>query len=230
VVAAPFNGYIAGAHFRAGDRVEEGALLCSLDDRDLLQERLNWLSKGNQYRRQYQDALAKYNRVEVKVLGAQLDQVAAELSLVEERLARTKLRAPFAGLLVSGDLSTRLGGSVELGEVLFEITPLEGYRVILEVDERRIVDVRPGQTGKVLLSALPGSPFPFVVEKVTPIATAREGLNFFRVEAVLQNGAEFLRPGMEGVGKIDIDQRLLVSIWTRDLVEWVRLFLWKWWP
>lgn len=230
VVSAPFNGYIAGAAFRAGDRVEKGALLCTLDDRDLRQERLNWLSKGNQYQRQYQDAEAKHNRVEVKILEAQLNQAAAELALVEEKLTRTKIRAPFAGLLVSGDLSTRLGGFVEQGEVLYELTPLEGYRVILEVDERRIVEVTPGQTGKVLLAALPRSPFPFVVEKVTPIATAKEGRNFFRVEAALQNSAEILRPGMEGVGKIDIDRRLLVAIWTRDLGEWLRLFLWKWWP
>ena len=39
-----------------------------------------------------------------------------------------------------------------------------------------------------------------------------------------------LRPAMEGVGKIEIDRRRLVWIWTREAVDWVRLKLWAWLP
>ena len=39
-----------------------------------------------------------------------------------------------------------------------------------------------------------------------------------------------LRPGMEGVGKIDIDERKLVWIWTHSFTDWVRLWLWSWMP
>jgi len=35
-----------------------------------------------------------------------------------------------------------------------------------------------------------------------------------------------MRPGMEGVAKISIDRRHLVWIWTRRLVNWVRMKLW----
>ena len=48
----------------------------------------------------------------------------------------------------------------------------------------------------------------------------------FRVEAKLQQGAERLRPGMEGVAKITAGNRKLIWIWTRYLVDWVRLELW----
>ena len=61
--------------------------------------------------------------------------------------------------------------------------PPDAYRVILEVDERRIADVKTGQHGHMILSALPNDSFGFVVEKITPISTAEEGLNYFRVEA-----------------------------------------------
>ena len=50
------------------------------------------------------------------------------------------------------------------------------------------------------------------------------------VEAALEQGSPALRPGMEGVGKIAVDQRLFVAIWTRPVFEWFRLKLWSWWP
>jgi hypothetical protein len=35
---------------------------------------------------------------------------------------------------------------------------------------------------------------------------------------------------MEGVAKIAVDERLLVTIWTRSALDWARLALWTWWP
>jgi hypothetical protein len=230
VVAAPFNGYIREAEVRAGDVVEARTLMCSLDDRDLRLERLNWLSQRSQLLRRHQEALAKHNWAEVNIIKAQLDQAEAQLSLVESKLKRTRIHAPFDGIVLSGDLSQMLGGFVEQGKVLFEVAPLNAYRVIMEVDERRIADVHIGQHGTLVLSALPNDRFDFFIEKITPISTAREGRNYFRVEGHLNTVSERLRPGMEGIGKIYIDHRKLISIWSRNLVEWIRLRIWSWWP
>jgi hypothetical protein len=230
VIVVPFDGYIDQAPARAGDLVEEGALLSALDERDLRLEKLAKESKHRQLENRYQEALAKHDRAEAAIIRTQLEQLQAELDLLASRLERTRLTAPFAGLIVSGDLSQRLGGAVRQGEVLFEITPLDLYRVILKVDERRIADVVVGQEGDLVLSSLPQKTFPFTVDKVTSIATAEDGRNYFRVEAHLAAVDESLRPGMEGIGKIGVDRRRLVGTWSRDLREWVRLTLWKWLP
>jgi len=68
------------------------------------------------------------------------------------------------------------------------------------------------------------------VEKITPVSTAREGRNYFRVEARLDRMPDRLRPGLEGIGKIEVDRRRLVWIWLRPVVDWVRLTLWTWLP
>lgn len=230
VLAAPFNGYIREAPVRAGDIVAKDEKICSLDDRELRLERLNWLGQRSQYQRQYMEALANHERAQMQIINAQLEQANAQLQLVEGRLERTVLRAPFKALVVNGDLSQQLGGLVQQGETLFEIAPLEEYRLILKVDERRIGDVRVGQAGRLLLTSLPAEYYDFTVERITSIPTAEEGRNFFRVEAQLAKISPRLRPGMEGVGKISIDRRKFVSIWTRDFVEWLRLWLWSWWP
>jgi hypothetical protein len=36
-----------------------------------------------------------------------------------------------------------------------------------------------------------------------------------------------LRPGMEGVAKIDIGRRRLIWIWTHSLFDWLRVWTWQ---
>lgn len=229
-IVVPFDGYIDSAARRAGDVVRQGEVLCALDERDLHLEKLAKVSNQRQMERQYQEAVATRDRAQAAIIKAQVEQLQAEIDLIDNRLGRTRLRAPFDGLLVSGDLSQRMGGAVTQGEVLFELTPLNAYRVILKVDERRIGDVMEGQEGSLFLSSLPNRRYPFKVEKITPLTTAEGGRNYFRVEATLHEIDGSLRPGMEGVGKIYIDRRKLISIWTREFVDWFRISAWSWLP
>jgi RND family efflux transporter MFP subunit len=227
---APFEGYVAEAQVRAGDMVKEGQVLATLDDKDLQLEAVRWESDREQARQKYRDSLVKHDRTAAGILSAQLGQAEAQLALVQEKLARTRITAPFDGIVVSGDLSQMLGSPVEQGRVLFEIAPLDAYRVILQVDDRDILQVEPGQAGRLALSGMAGSTLDFTVTKVTPVSTAEEGRNFFRVEARLAAGHPPLRPGMEGVGKIMIGQRKLLWILTHTLVDWLRLAFWTWLP
>src|SRR3990170_273161 len=229
-VSAPFVGYVAEAPARAGDVVKRGQLLATLDDRELRLSRLKWLSQQEQLTRQYHQAMAVRNAPAVGILAAQIDQAKAEVALLDYNLAHTRLTAPFDGMVVAGDLSQALAAPVERGQALFEIAPLDAYRVVLQVSVRDVAYVRPAQRGTLVLTGTPGEPLPFVVETITPVSTAREGHNYFRVEARLDRRLERLRPGMEGVGKIEIDRRLYVWIWTRQVVDWIRLELWKWLP
>jgi multidrug resistance efflux pump len=229
-VVSPFNGYVKEAAVRSGDLVKKGTVLCSLDARDLHLERDKLLNQQTQYLRQRQEAIAASDRAKANIISSQLDQATAQLNLVHSQLKRTSLAAPFEGIVVAGDLSQRIDGSVEQGEVLFEIAPLNSYRVILQVDEYRIADVKLRQRGILVLPALMDRNFEFEVEKITPISTQKEGKNFFRVEAKLLVSSEVLRPGMEGIGKISVDRRRLIAIWTRDLIDWLRMKVWYWWP
>ena len=227
---APFNGFIKEALVRAGDVVREGQLLATLDDRDLQLERLRWLSQTEQFVKQRDQALAKPDAAGLQIANAQIGQARAQLALLDDHLSRTRVLAPFDGSVVAGDLNQSLGAPVERGQVLFEIAPLADYRVVLQVDERDIADVAVPQRGELLLTAWPSDSVPFTVETITPVATARDGRNYFKVEAKLDQIPDRLRPGMEGVGKVVAGRRLLVWIWTRQAVDWVRLTLWAWLP
>ena len=114
------------------------------------------------------------------------------------------------------------------GEVLFEVAPLDSYRLYLKVDESDIVYVAPGQHGSLVLSSLPDDSFEFTVAQVTPVSVAEEGKNTFRVEARLEDAKLQLRPGVQGVAKIETGRQRLIWIWTHDALDWMRLKLWSW--
>jgi len=230
-LSAPIAGFVKEAPLRAGDTVRDGQVIGRLDDRDLRLEQVKLLSQRQQLDKQYREALGKRERAQAQIVSAQIAQAEAQLALVEEQLARTSLIAPFDGLIVSGDLSQKLGSPVERGQVLFEVAPLDAYRVALHVDERDIAYVLEGQRGELTVASMPQARFPFTVRRVTPVNTAKEGRNLFRVEAGLEGDAgSRLRPGMKGIGKIGVEERKLVWIWTRGVVDWLRLQIWSWSP
>ena len=230
-IAVPIAGYIVDAEARAGDIVKQGDLLFTLDDRDLRLERLKWKGQKLKSQREYSEAQADYNRAKAQIITAQISQADAEIALLDEQLARTRVVAPFDSFIVSGDLSQSLGAPVERGDVLFELAPLNSYRVILEVDERDIADLAVNQTGKLVLTSAPEDILIISVEKITPLSSAEEGRNYFRVEAKLDSEVTALfRPGMEGVGKVDIEERKLIWVWTYKITHWIRMFFWSWWP
>ena len=229
--AAPFNGFIARSMARAGDLVQEGQVLAMLDDRDLRLDRAKAAAELQQVDRQYRKALAGHERAEMNLLGAQFRQAEAALRLIDYKLERIAITAPLAGVLVSGDVSQLVGSPVEEGKVLFEVAPADDFRVVLNVAEGDISHVQPGQQGRFAPTGLAGETVPFTVTKLTSVTAARDGQNTFRVEAELAPEArEVLRPGMEGVAKVDVDRRSLAGIWLRPVIGWMRLFAWEWLP
>jgi multidrug resistance efflux pump len=229
-VTVPFEGYLDEADVKAGALVEEGQVMAQLNERDLNLERSKWASQLAQHQLENRKAMAEGDTAAASILQEQAHQAQAQLRLLDEQLARTKITAPFSGLVVSGDLSQSLGTPLEKGQVLFEIAPLDSYRVILQVDETEINVIMPGQQGELILSAMPETPLTFTVKTVTPVTLAEEGRSFFKVEASLDKLSQRIRPGMEGYGKIFIDRRRLIWIWTHDLITWMRLKMWSWLP
>ena len=230
VIVAPQEGHIATALVRAGDLVKEGDLLATLDDKELRLEQRKWQSQHGQLLKEYRQALAGFDRAEIAILKAKRLQTEAQLQLVKQQLERTSLIAPFSGLVVKGDLSQSLGSPVERGEVLYEVAPIDKYRVILKVDDRDIGLISIGQQGQLRLAGAPDQLIGIQVDRVTPVSTIEEGQNYFRVEAVMATDSDLLRPGMEGVTQIEIGQAKKLWIWTRRIVEWLRMLTWTWVP
>ncbi|MEO8545526.1 MAG: HlyD family efflux transporter periplasmic adaptor subunit [Burkholderiaceae bacterium] len=229
VIPAPFDGFIASASVKAGLVVKKGQTLATLDQRQTQLDVRRWTAEESQHESRYRDALTKHDRAAAAMSRAQLQQAQAQRALAEDRLGKALLIAPFDAFVVSGDLSQQIGSPVEQGKVLFELAPLDSYRVVVKVDERDIRAVKVGQSGTLVLSGLTESRLPFRVENIS-VPQAGDGRNVFRVEAQLKEAGTALRPGMQGVAKILVGERSLLWIWTHSAWDWLRLQAWKWSP
>ncbi len=227
MLVAPQSGYVVRAEARAGDLVTKDQLIALLDDRDLQLEYQKLQSGKNKVEKEYQDALAKWDRTELSILRTKVEQFDAELRLVKSNLLHTKLHAPFNGIVVSGDLSQSLGAPVEIGQILFEIAPLDSYRVIIEVDEHDMANIEVGKSGKLVITAFPQQVFAITTRQIVPMADASGGRNYFRVEATLDEPSKQLLPGMHGVAKIEAGSHKLLWIWTHSAVDRLRLWAWS---
>ena len=228
IVAASLDGFVASSRFGAGDQVKAGDVLATLDDKDLQLELVKLASEHQKHEREHREAMAEENRVQVRISGALIAQTEAQMELVREQLSRTRILAPFDGVIIDGDLSQSLGSPVERGETLFKVAPLSGYRIMLKVDERDIAYVEKAQYGTLMLSSLPGKRLPLQIEKITAVAETEKGYNAFRVKASLRENDVELRPGMQGIGKIEVGKATMLWIWTHEMIDWLRIRLWSW--
>ncbi len=229
-IAAPVGGYIATAEKRAGDIVKAGDLIATLDDKDLKLEAIKLTGQRQELQREYRSSLATHDRSKVSILNARIKQADARLELVSEQISRLSLKAPIDGVIIEGDLTQSIGSPVSHGDVLYKISPLNDYRVVLNVDESEISQIEHGQTGQLALSALPDKKLDITVSKITPISSSSNGRTFFRVEAKLNGDYKQLQPGMEGIGKIYVGDRSLAWIITHKVMDRIRLSLWYLWP
>ena len=132
-LVVPFDGYITEATARPGDRVAAGTVLARLDDRELKLQKLDLEGKIGETRRQIDEAIGVRDVAKANILTARREAYEAELAVVVDNLTRTSLTAPFESFVVSGDKTQSIGAPVHRGDVAYDISPLDGFRVELQV-------------------------------------------------------------------------------------------------
>jgi multidrug resistance efflux pump len=227
-LTAPSDGFLNRAYARPGETVKAGQVLIELAEQDLQIERRRWAAEVAQHDDAYGAALARADRAQLVVEHAKSAEARAQLDLIDQQLARTKIVAPFDGIVLEGDLTQSLGAPVQRGETLLKLAPNDKLRLIVEADERDIGLIAPGALGTFAPAALPSMRVRFRIDRITPMALTADGRNYFEVEAALGAYDAALRPGLRGIAKIDAGKRSKAWIWTHRVVEWLRLKLWAW--
>ena len=227
VVAAPFDGFIQAVHVRPGEPLErDKTLMVELETSEL--RSLLAMRRAEQRSHEKDAALARRDNklAESQVAEAKVEQADAECRLLEEKISHAKIFSPLTGVTLSGDWNKKIGAPVKQGDPLFEIAPLNDMEADLYIPEEDISDIREGQEGELAAAGRPDAKVRFRVVRITPMAELVKQKNVFRVQVKLVDPPDWLRPGIEGVAKVDVDERLLVEIWTRRALNWVRMKLW----
>lgn len=223
---APFEGFIARAGVRPGDLVRAGQTLLALDARDLSIQKAETLAEIRRHDAEAELAEANGELAELRVARAQRNQAQARLDFFEYQLMRSEVKAPFDGVVVQGDLRERIGAPVKQGEVLLQVSELDGLYVEIRLSERDIDLIGDFRSGQVVFSSRPDLQFPFSVEMISPSAQADGDGNAFTIRARLVEDAEWLRPGMSGVARLDAGNRTLAWRATHRIIDFIRMRLW----
>ncbi len=225
---APFEGYIEDVFVKVGEKVNEGDLLLTFDTGDLLLEESAAIGNRHRYTREAEKARAENTLAEMNIALAMAEQAQARLDLARYHLKRAELKAPFSGIVVEGDLEKMLGASVKKGDVLLKVSRIETMYTELEVNERDIHELAEGATGEIAFISQPQLSFPITIERIEPVALAKkETGNVFLVRGLSSEGlAEWWRPGMSGVSKINAGKRNIFWILTHRTADFIRMRLW----
>ena len=227
-IAAPVEGIVLslGPGVEPGATVKAGDVLLELDTRELRLTLASAQARRVQGERQLANAMKESKAGEAQMAQAAIDKARAEERLAERRIELSRVVAPIDGVILSGELKDKVGVAVKPGDALLQVGSLQGLTVVARVDERDVGLIEAGGGGFVRTRSRPDLDVPVKIRSIVPLATAHEGKNEFEVRAVPSDVPVWMRPGMEGVARLDAGRRTLLWIGTRRIVDTVRLWLW----
>ncbi len=144
---AEVSAKVIAIHFREGQRVTAGQLLVSLDDQELQAEynKLKYteqLNKANEQRRSRLLEEQAISQEEYDVALTTLNTSRAELELVEARLAKYKIYAPFDGKI--GLRQVSVGSYVNTGNIIARIYKINPVKIDFSIPSRYLNDINVG--------------------------------------------------------------------------------------
>ena len=228
VVTAPFNGEILKINVKNGQKIEKGQVLFKLDATEMRLQKNSLLAKKLEAQKKAAVALREGEAAEEQIARAEAKGIDAEITLTDYFLSQSDVLAPIGGTVLGEDLNKREFSVIELGNPLLEIVDDSKLRIILFIPEDQIADVSKGKTGELAAAGYPDKKIKFRVLDIENIARVVAGKNVFKVKAEFLDGGnlDWLKPGMEGVARVNVEERLHVWIWTRKAINWLRMKLW----
>ena len=232
-VSVPFDALIAGVPegIESGAVVKAGQVLAVLDTTELKLQRLDAANQLSEASKRADAALASGKLDEYAQTVPQITQYQSKIDLYDLLIKKATVTAPIDGAIIEGDLREMIGASVKLGQAMYTIAPIDRMIVVAQVSDKDIALLRDSgediTTGDVATKARPGDRFPVTLDRIVPLATPdADRRNAFEVRARLDETADWMRPGMEGLVKFNTGKRSLLDIGTRRIRDTLRLWLW----
>jgi membrane fusion protein (multidrug efflux system) len=197
VVRPEISGRIERLGFAEGTTVPKGQVIVALDDAvpaaELAQARANLALAESTYNRTQELEREKFVSATAKDQALNSLRVAqANVQLAEARLARTKIVAPFAGII--GIRQVSVGDYVKEGQDLVTLEDVSSLKVDFRLPEQLLAVLKPGQTVEIASDALPGRKYTAVLDAIDPLVDQNGRAVLLR--ARLRNTDGQLRPGM----------------------------------
>lgn len=196
-VVSEIDGAILSLPFQEGAAIARGGLIAQLDTAQLAAE----VHRAEALRDQN---LASYQRIKAVVdqaaaapqdlddAAATLKVAEANLALARARFAKTRITAPFNGILGARRVSP--GAFLRAGQEITVLAKVDELRVIFSAPERYLGQLKRGAEVAVATIAFPGRALSGQIEVIEPVLD--EVTRSARIIARVKNPGGDFRPGM----------------------------------
>ncbi|MDZ7626032.1 MAG: efflux RND transporter periplasmic adaptor subunit [Ignavibacteriaceae bacterium] len=207
-VVSEINASVVDIPFKEGSHIMKGELIAQLDDSQLAAE----VARAEAL---YSQSLATYNRVK-KVVDqnagtpqdlddalASLKVAEANLKLAEAALSKTRIVAPFSGMIGSRQVS--VGSFLRTGDAITELANLNEIRINFSAPERFLSELKRGSEVIVYSPVYPGHEVKGIILAIEPIIDS--DTRTVRIVARVQNPGQKFRPGMSANVSVILSKR-----------------------
>jgi len=208
VIRPEIAGLLDAIHFEEGEAVKKGALLFSLDDEILSAEVADATAALELAKRNYARSKQLYSRqvgterTRDEALAA-MQSGEAKLALARARLNKTKIRAPFSGIVGFREVSA--GAYVSAGTDLVRLVKTDPIEIDFRVPERFLPVLAKGQEITARVDAFPDREFRGEVHALDNVVDVNG--RSIRVRARIPNPEGLLRPGLFARVKLVTESR-----------------------
>jgi RND family efflux transporter MFP subunit len=218
-VRPEINGRIKELPVDLGDQVKQGALLFALDDSDLQIERSQRQTEiaGAQLQleraeRNFKRAQELFNeklisqevfddsRTDHDLARNSLERLNKVLQMVEDKLTRTRIMAPFDCTVLTRPVSVgqAVAGTsgMNAGTEVLTIANLNDMVINAHINQADVTRLREGMEVKVEVEAVNGLILTGRIERIAPQANVKSAIKGFATRIELKNAYGKVRPGM----------------------------------
>jgi membrane fusion protein (multidrug efflux system) len=208
IIRSEIAGRIQAIQFSEGESVTQGAELVTLDATEFRAQlaettatvRLNELNFRRAQELQAKNLLSRQSYDEAQ---AKLAESRAQQNIEEARLAKTKLFAPFAGVLGLRQVSP--GDYIKEGQDIVNLEDIASLKLDFRVPETYLAEIKLDQEVNTEVDAYPGRTFSGKVYAIDP--RIDEQTRTVLLRAHIPNSDLLLRPGMFARVNLVLEQR-----------------------
>ncbi|HEU4525906.1 MAG TPA: efflux RND transporter periplasmic adaptor subunit, partial [Gemmatimonadales bacterium] len=138
-------------------------------------------------------------------------------------------RAPIGGVVLTPRMEEFTGTSLGEGDQLLVLGRTDTLEVEFGVAQQDILEVRPGQTVRLRVDALPSRTFEGRVTSIAELPKAQGEQVEYPVRAAVANPDGLLKPDMAAHARVLADPASVVTRTFRGPIRWLRLTWWRIW-
>jgi membrane fusion protein (multidrug efflux system) len=208
VIRSEIAGRIKAIHFSEGQSIDMGSILLSIDPAEYLAQLEQISATVELNKLNFERSKPLY---EEKIISQQAyDEIAAKLkesqanhSLLQARLDKATIRAPFSGRLGLRQVSP--GDYLQPGQAIVNLEDIDSLKVDFRIPEIYWSQLKTGQTINVRVDAFPNKSFIGKIYAIDP--RIDEATRTILLRARIPNPGGGLRPGMFARVTLALGQR-----------------------